>query len=480
MSIIIEINNSLSKVLSSNYEIKKQLKDILSYQNKNIFYLLTQAKKKLTKLSYFTSVSQKLLQNTQRQIKILEKKLIVYLFNLKTSKFPTGLLNLVIQFFNENNIKYKLNDKRIKPEKYLYLVDKYKEPKLRYYQKEALDICLKLDRATIESATASGKTLIMTTLIKELGVNTIIIVPTINILSQTAKILKRRFGSKYIGIIGDTKKNIDKNIIVASVQSLINLEPEYFDKFDCLIIDESHHSSADTYTKLNKKYFTNIYYRFFFSGTQFRNDGSDLSLLGVISTIDYRYSAKQGIKDGFLSAPIFFIVRNQLSHKPIKTSNYATTYREYIVKNTIRNNIIAKHAHNLAQNNKKVLILVDQIKHGDILYKLMPKSTFINSNTRNNDRIIDEFNLGNIPILIGTDVIGEGVDTVGADALIMGCGGKAKSNIIQKVGRVLRLKGGRGYATVIDFLDSGVAPLDRHGAQRISIYNMYESRIEYI
>ena len=96
--------------------------------------------------------------------------------------------------------------------------------------------------------------------------------------------------------------------------------------------------------------------------------------------------------------------------------------------------------------------LVEEIKHGKLIKSFLPNAIFINSQTRKNNKIIDDFNTKKIPILIGTEVVGEGVDTVGADALIIAGAGKAKSSIIQKIGRALRLGQNKNYAIISTLL----------------------------
>ena len=87
--------------------------------------------------------------------------------------------------------------------------------------------------------------------------------------------------------------------------------------------------------------------------------------------------------------------------------------------------------------------------------------------------IFDRFNNGEINILIGTKVIGEGIDLPRANVLILGGGGKAKSRIIQNVGRVLRLHPGKTWALVYDFMDTGASYLEEHAEIRGSIYREY-------
>lgn len=486
------VNNSTSRFDSISEKIQIELKSLLSYKNKNVGFQIQKAKHRLNFLVR-DYADEKQIRQAEHILNGLQKKEIVYLLNDK-NEFPTGLLSIIEKYLKKQNIEYTIIDERIRPQSYLPLTFKCKQHDLRYYQKEIVNLCIEKGRAAIESCTGSGKSAIIVNLIKELGVRTLVIVPNVNLLNQLHRQLVHAFGSKYIGIVGDGKIKDKKEIVVATVQTLANQDKEFFEGYECILLDESHHSGAETYTQLNEEMWNHIYFRFFFTGTAYRNDGSDMSLIGVISDVDYRYPAYKAIQEGFLSPPVFMVNRNKLSPYNTKASvkiklkngkikqsyDYVHVYQHFIVDNDNRNQLIVENTKGLSDSGLKTIVLVDRIEHGEKLHSMLPNSVFINGNTKDNEKVIDNFNMEKIPILIGTDVIGEGVDLVGADALVMACGGKAKSDIVQKIGRVLRLKEGKDKAIIVDYLDVNVEPFSKHALERIEIYKEYHSIIEYI
>lgn len=491
---IIFVGNSYSSIDKLSEEDTKALTILLSYVDKSMEYSLKQIEKQVKYLfdkrtqcedNMKTAEYDSQLKAKMKAQRFLEHKYVVRLFDTKDNSFPTGLLSIVFEYFKSKNKTITVQDRRSKPKKYLYLADKIKEPPLRYYQEEIIQVCIKKSRATIEAATGVGKTRCLIEVIKEVGVRTLIICPTNNIVAQTAHLLKLRFGGKHVGVIGDSKRELDKDITVACVASLPNIDQKFFDDISCLIIDEAHHSSCDTILKLNKNKFTNIYHRFFFSGTMYRNDGADLALLGVVNTVDYRYPALQGIKDGFLAKPIFFIIDNRLQpcfHK----AKYSTLYKKAIIENKQRNQYIVSKATKFVKAGLSVLILTNEIAHGKVLANLLASKTpeiplkFICSMTQSNMRTIDKFNNKEIAVLIGTEVISEGVDTFGADILILASAGKARSETIQKIGRVLRPAAGKEFATIVDFSDKGNYIFENQSKARQEIYKEYQTTIEHI
>ena len=382
--------------------------------------------------------------------------------------FPTGLINIVLKYFNEIKIKYKILDSRTQPKtKELFQINSETLHPLRKYQSDIVEKALKDKRGVIESATGTGKTRILIELIHRISLKTLVIVPSISLLDQTKSALKKAFGE-------------NDQIIIANYQSLEKLKDSFWKSIDVLIIDEFHHSSASTFQKLNKK-FNHIFYRFGLTGTNFRNDGTDLALQGVLSHVIYKFDAITAINQGYLCKPKFYFIRYP-HNRPLKGNGWLNEYRHRIVRNDEYNQIIALMANKIIEQGKPLIIFVDEIKHGYFLKKIIPKSFFVNGTQHSeiNNKYIEDFNKGKIDCIIGTSIIGEGVDTVRASHAIMAGVGKARSEIIQKIGRLLRPHKDKKFAYIIDFMHHYSHFLYRHSLERENIYKEYQSVIEYI
>lgn len=230
-------------------------------------------------------------------------------------------------------------------------------------------------------------------------------------------------------------------------------------------------SAAITYRDVNLSQLKDVYFRIGVTATPFRNDGADLALESVLSDIVYEYTVPTAIKEGFLVQPEFRLIDNKINKN---NPNYQTQYREGIVENDDRNKIIAAVAKE--HRNDSTIILVQQIPHGNTLKSLIPGAEFINGEEKDSVRIrlMEDFRKGKLKTLIGTSVIGEGVDLPIGKVLIMAGGGKAESQIIQNVGRVLRIFPGKTEAIVYDFDDLGASHLEEHAKARQAIYDQYD------
>jgi superfamily II DNA or RNA helicase len=467
------INNSISLVKGSNSSIDKKLVDALAYKDGQTEYAYHLNKVKmehyLTSMETTNDPSEKL---KFRKLYSLEKSKEAYLKKCYyrslyvEGEFPTGLLYLVEQTFKDNNYYYTITDNRRKPVKQTFkFVNKESFPPLRYYQKEAIQAFLKAERGVIEAATGTGKTTIISKIIWELNVKTLIITPSKSITDMMVTTLTRFFGKSNVARL-NSKSIKTKPINVINIQALAKLKKGSLDDIDLVVVDEAHHQAADTYQFVNKELLQNCYYRLCVSATFFRNSGDDMEMLGFTSNVVYEYPATRAIKDGFLVKPKILFIQNEVSC----LSTYRDEYKFGIVENKSRN--LDVQAAVEQNKGKQIIVLVREIAHGELLKSMIPNSDFVSGNENDSDRekMLENFRSKKTNILIGTSCIGEGVDLPCAEVLIMAAGGKAKSQVMQNVGRVLRPYEGKTEALVYDFCDNGGNFLERHSRLREEVY----------
>lgn len=111
------------------------------------------------------------------------------------------------------------------------------------------------ERALLISATGTGKTYASAFAVRELGFKRVLfIVHRAQLAKQAKKSFERVFNNFVsMGIVGDGKHEYDSDFIFAMVETL-NRDEHLFkykkDTFDCIILDEAHHSPANTYQKV--------------------------------------------------------------------------------------------------------------------------------------------------------------------------------------------------------------------------------------
>lgn len=481
MGIIITIKNSTCQISNQDSSVDKLLRENLVYKDRNVDFKLSEISRKINRLEGLVGNSKIKFANSQaeRELKELRRnqgywfrKLMVSLYN--KGEFPTGLLPRVVKIFEDKNYTFSLNDTRKVPEKKHKFVLKESFPPLRYYQKTASRMLQEKKRGIVVFPTGTGKSVTAMRMIWDMGVNTLIITPNKNITDMMYYTAVKHFGKGKVSKLTTKSKKINK-INISNIQALIKIDSKVFKDLDAVLIDEFHHSSSETYQIINKDHLKNVYWRIGLTATPYRNDGSDLALEAVLSEYLYEYKLTQAFADGYLVKPTFKVITNSVWDE----RNWQTTYKKALVQNEDRNKLIVNAVRE--QKDKQVIVLVQHTEHGEALKALMSEAEFTHGQQKDSERqrLLEDFKKKKFSVLIGTSVLGEGVDLPCAEVLVMAGGGKAKSQVVQNIGRVLRLYPEKESALIIDFKDLGSRWLSDHALERQEIYKEYETEVKY-
>lgn len=362
----------------------------------------------------------------------------------KSGDFPSGLLHRIETFLKLCSLMYTLKDTRIKPPAQPPLRG-YKGPQPYAEQETAVEMALKHGQGCISMPTGTGKSLVIALIASRLNLNTLVVVPSLEI--------KKQLIGDFRAFYGHTPKVRIENIDSAVLSTLKG--------FDCLIIDEAHHSAAKTYQKLNKTAWAGIYYRFFVTATPFRNQKEETLLFeGIAGKVIYQLSYKTAIAKGLIVPVQAYYI--EMPKYDTDAYTWREVYDECVVNNAHRNSKISELLVNLEEAGSPTLCLVREVAHGDKL-RLMSNIPFVSGQDEESRAYIKEFNAKEIPCLIGTTgVLGEGVDTKPCEFVIIAGLGKAKSAFMQQVGRAVRRYPGKEAATVILIKDRSHKFLLRH------------------
>lgn len=130
-------------------------------------------------------------------------------------------------------------------EAYEVIISKTKEVKYKSniklydYQENVKNKALKAKNGVIVMAAGSGKTQTALQLIAELGVKTLWLTHTMDLLNQSYSRAKDNFDDIKISKIANGKIDISEGITFATVQTLSKVDlSQYKNEFDCIIVDE--------------------------------------------------------------------------------------------------------------------------------------------------------------------------------------------------------------------------------------------------
>lgn len=425
---------------------------------------------------------------------------ITYLLS-KTGKFNYGLLNKVKLFLENKKELYDVEDKRIPVVSNIELdiSDSLKKNNLipRDHQIRIAQAAMSTDRGIVRAATGSGKTLCTALITAQINKPTIIYVIGLDLLDQFHKLFVKLFDEP-IGYIGDGICNIER-INIASIWTVgralkldniveddnDNQEVELNESNSVKIIkllketkvhifDESHVVATNTIAEIYKN--IDPEYIYGFSGTPFRDDNSDLLINGILGEQIINVSASELIKLNLLATPL---IKFYTVPKMSVGNVYTAVYKEYIVENEIRNNLIVSKAQELIEKKYTPLVLFKQIRHGEIILEKLEaagiKCGMLNGNDslEKRNEIKELLVKKEIDLILASTIFDIGLDLPELNALILCSGGKSSIRALQRIGRVIRAFSGKKFAAVVDFYDQ-VKFLKKHSLARYKIYSSEE------
>lgn len=340
--------------------------------------------------------------------------------------------------------------------------DKVPEHENRYYQDEAKAALINARHGAVQLPTGSGKSTVIRDIAHDIGLQTMVMSPSASIARQLYSDFTRHFGKRWVGLYGDGKKEVGKRFTIGIAASLTRVEPgseawEHFKRTLVFMADESHMCPADTLEKVCAGLMRSAPFRFFFSATQTRTDGSELLLKGITGPVVYDKSFKDLVDEGFLAKPHWKMVRVPSTHfyhsdDAMKMTQQHLYYSPSVLKkaSTIINGV--------ARQGQRVLVLVDEIEqftrllnmltvearfaHGGNLTAMskqkLPKQYWKSDTTA----LVEAFDCGEFPVLIGTSCISMGTDIRSPETVVYLQGGTSAIQIPQAVGRGTR----RGFA----------------------------------
>ncbi len=383
----------------------------------------------------------------------------------------TGLIPKIIKHLENKKIKFDLSgyNEKLKP------TDKpnikgitFREDQLRLIQ-AAIDN----QRGLIISPTGSGKTVIAAGLISCFKNSKVLfLMHTKDLLYQTAEEFKK-FGLKNISIVGDGKKDLSGDIVVATRQTLANIDPkEYCDLFDITIVDECHHATAGQYKKILTNNLSIM--KIGFTATEQKTKEKALYLEGLIGPVIGELSLEEGIEKGIIVKPRVTLI--SIPYKPTDTRQYYKLYEEQIIHSRIRNRIIIKEIKKRTTKNKSCLIMIKEIEHGENLMEIaeiinLKDIVFIQGKTEGEQRqqVKKALQDKKIKAVIVTAIWREGTNIPSVNCIVNAFGGKDWKTTMQLIGRGLRTFKGKEELEILDFIDCH-RYLAEHFTRRLQIY----------
>ena len=333
------------------------------------------------------------------------------------------------------------------------------------YQKNAVESLINANGGILKSKAGSGKTRMGIALICRLGLKTLWLTHTNELLNQSYNAAAEFIDKKMLGKITAGKMQISDGITFATVQTLSKADLNALRyEWDMVVVDECHRCSG-TVNKATmfSKVLNNLAarYKYGLSATLHRADGlikCTYALLGgvahtvpdsVVNTMRVKIQRKD--------------TRVQISRKCLDTDGtlcYAKLIN-YLAENGKRNYIISNDIEELMRQGHSIIVLSDRVEHLNALKQTLSEwgkleAVILHGKVKKADReqALEDMRTKKKHILLATyQLAKEGLDVPCLDRLLLATPVKDYAIVVQSVGRIARVCEGKGTPVVYDYVD---------------------------
>ncbi|MDD3792320.1 MAG: DEAD/DEAH box helicase family protein [Candidatus Bathyarchaeota archaeon] len=348
--------------------------------------------------------------------------------------------------------------------------------KLRDYQAEAADKWHKAgNRGVLVLPTAAGKTFIALKAIQKLKVQTLIVVPTLDLIDQWRRRIKENLNVE-AGVVGGGEKNL-RMVTVATYDSACIHAEKLGNKFMLIIFDEVHHLASTGYMQIAEMYIAP--YRMGLTATYERTDQRESLLPQLIGDLVYSVDIKD-LAGEHLSPYTYEKIAVELTPPEQEAYNSqieifkkflqerrislrsAADFQKFIMTTgrdpKAREALLARNkAMKVALNSEaKLAVLAKQLEfynnekiiiftlYNDLVYRISHRFLVpaITHHTPRKERreILSNFESGAYPVVVTSQVLDEGVDVPDASVGVILGGTGSNREYVQRLGRLLRKK----------------------------------------
>ncbi len=339
------------------------------------------------------------------------------------------------------------------------------------------------ERALLISATGTGKTYASAFAMRELKFKRVLfLVHRGQLARQSKKSYEKVFAkSVSMGLVGAGYHEYDRDYVFATVQTLNrdeHLLKYNSEEFDCIILDEAHHISADTYQKV-MNYFNPRLWLGMTATPDKRNDNIvEKNIYEIFNyQIAYEIRLQQAMEENLLCPFHYFGISDisMIDDKQIGAKNISERdFNQLTGGERVRHIIEQANYYGYSGDRVKGLIFCSRIEESEKLSAKfnqiinpvtgkLYRTIALNGDASEEDRqeaferlAMDEDealeDMQPLDYIFSVEILNEGVDIVEVNQVIMLRPTQSPIVFIQQLGRGLRKAEGKEYVVILDFI----------------------------
>lgn len=322
------------------------------------------------------------------------------------------------------------------------------------------------NKALLISATGTGKTYASAFAMREMNYKRVLFLVHRNQLAlQARQSYEKVFGkTKTMGLVGNGYREYDMDYIFATRDTLSRDEHLYHykpDDFDCIILDEAHHSAAQSYQKI-MNYFKPELWLGMTATPDKREYGEEKNIYEIFDyQIAYEIRLQQAMEEDLL-CPFHYY---GISDLKMISDDQSIDFNQLVSEERVKHIIEQANYYGYSGNRVKGLIFCRNIKEADELSKKFNEcgySTLSLNGSHSESQRKEAFErlamdcesngLKPLDYIFSVEILNEGVDIVEVNQVIMLRPTQSPIVFIQQLGRGLRKAKGKEYVVILDFI----------------------------
>jgi len=409
------------------------------------------------------------------------KVCLIHKFN---NTLPYGLLFDLVRIHKKN---FPRNRLIIQPEvKSLFKGTNYQLSSLNLkpypYQKDCISACFKYTKGIIRSATASGKSLVISYIVytllnkKKSKVNrALVVVPTKQLVEQFYKDMIVEYGipENLIGRVYQKYKHWDKPITISTWQS-ISRNHDKLPNYEVVIMDECHGVKSVELKKILSKV-TRAYYRLGFTGTLHSDELDNWNTKSYLGPVIREYPSGLLAEEGYISKCSVKMLN--IEYQQDEWEGVYNDVKDEVFVNEYRNELLKMLVGEIDHN---VLVLVGKVeKEGEFLYDQLssiPDKEVVFLSGRDDVDLREEWRERckketNIVMIATYGIFTMGLNIPNLKYLILAAPFKSKIRVLQSIGRSLRKHSNKEKGAIVFDIVDQTKYFGKYGDIRVRYYD---------
>ncbi len=332
------------------------------------------------------------------------------------------------------------------------------------------------DRSLLISATGTGKTYASAFAMRELGYKRVLfLVHRGQLARQTKKSYQKIFGKNIsMGLVGAGCSEYEADYVFATVQTLNrdeHLHKYSPEAFECIILDEAHHSSADTYQKIMNYFKPKLWLGMTATPDKRDDDIAGRNIYEIFNyQIAYEIRLQQAMEENMLCPFHYFGISDvsMVNDRQLKARKLEDIdFNQLTSDERVRHIIEQAEYYGYSGDRVKGLIFCSRIDESEEPSQKFNAAGFrtiaLNGSASDEERTkaferlaMDEEDITEemqpLDYIFSVEILNEGVDIVEVNQVIMLRPTESPIVFIQQLGRGLRKAKGKEYVVVLDFI----------------------------